>query len=273
MNLEDHLGDILRKGRTMSGVAVGGAARAAGLGEAELSALEASGQIGQRPNFSALANAIGLDGKKLERIASGWLPAKKDLNVWRQLRAFTTVGDDLTVNCFLVWDEATRVAALFDTGFEAQGILDTVAAERLQLQHIFITHSHHDHVHALGALRAALPQAQVHSASKRAPAGQRLPAREEFVLGSLRVTFRTTPGHAADGVTYIITGWPANAPAVAVVGDTIFAGSMGRGNDSWAVAREKVREHILSLPPQTLLCPGHGPLTTVGEELENNPFF
>jgi glyoxylase-like metal-dependent hydrolase (beta-lactamase superfamily II) len=60
---------------------------------------------------------------------------------------------------------------------------------------------------------------------------------------------------------------------VAVVGDAIFAGSIGRGNTSWDLARQKVREQIFTLPDTTLICPGHGPLTTVGEEKENNPFF
>jgi len=48
---------------------------------------------------------------------------------------------------------------------------------------------------------------------------------------------------------------------------------MGTGNQSWELARQKVREQILSLPPDTLICPGHGPLTTVAEEKAHNPFF
>jgi glyoxylase-like metal-dependent hydrolase (beta-lactamase superfamily II) len=102
---------------------------------------------------------------------------------------------------------------------------------------------------------------------------QRLRLNEFVHLGSLRISYRETPGHAEDGVTYVIGNWPEDAPHVAIVGDAIFAGSMGRGNQSWVVARQKVREQILSLPPSTLLCPGHGPLTTVAEEKEHNPFF
>jgi len=60
---------------------------------------------------------------------------------------------------------------------------------------------------------------------------------------------------------------------VAIVGDAIFAGSIGRGHQSWELARHAVREQIFSLPPDTLLCPGHGPLTTVAEEKAHNPFF
>jgi len=273
MNLEDHLGDIIRKARLMTNVSAAAAAKAAGLSEPELSALEDSGTFSKPPNFNTLANVIGINPVKLESIANGWLPAKKDLGGWQHFRVFTTSGDGLGVNCYLAWDETTRAAALFDTGFDARLILDTVAKEKLLLRDIFITHSHHDHVAALVDVRTALPQARVHSQSKKAPADQRLKADETFGIGGLKISHRETPGHAADGVTYLISQWPKNAPTLAIVGDTIFAGSMGRGNDSWTVARQKVREHILSLPPETLLCPGHGPLTTVGEEQAHNPFF
>ncbi|MGH7953073.1 MAG: MBL fold metallo-hydrolase, partial [Limisphaerales bacterium] len=74
-------------------------------------------------------------------------------------------------------------------------------------------------------------------------------------------------------VTYIVGTWAEDAPHVAMVGDAIFAGSIGRGNQSWDLAKQKVREQIFSLPSETLICPGHGPLTTVAEEKANNPFF
>jgi len=273
MNLEDHLGDVIRKARLMTNASAAAAAKAAGLTEAELSALEDAGTFSKRPDFKTLAAVIGLNPAKLESIANRWLPAKKDLSKWQQFRVFTTSGDGLTVNCYLAWDETTREAALFDTGFDAGTILDTVAKERLLLRDIFITHSHHDHVAALVEVRTALPQARIHSHSRKAPVEQRLRPAETFQVGRLEIAYRETPGHASDGVTYVVSHWPGNAPRVAVVGDAIFAGSMGRGNDSWEVARQKVREHILRLPPDTLLCPGHGPLTTVVEEQANNPFF
>ena len=273
MNLEDHLGDIVRKARAMSGVASPAAANAAGISEAELSTLEETGRVTRPPDFAALANLIGLNPAKLESIAHGWLPAEKDLRPWRELRVFTTAAEGITVNCFLIWDEATRDAALFDTGFEAQPVLDTIAAEGLGLRHIFITHSHIDHVSALGAIREAFPKARPHSSSKNAPVDQRNKPSEIVPLGGLRVTYRETPGHAEDGVTYIVGNWQEDAPHVAIVGDAIFAASIGRGNPSWDLARQKVREQILTLPPATLICPGHGPLTTVAEEKAHNPFF
>ncbi|HEY4415362.1 MAG TPA: MBL fold metallo-hydrolase [Verrucomicrobiae bacterium] len=273
MNLEDHLGDILRKAGIMNAVSAGTAARAAGLSEQEYTALETSGQPAKKIDFAALGKILGLHPQKLAGIAQGWLPEKKTLSRWHQLRQFTTREADFSVNCFLIWDENTRTAALFDTGLEASPILECLAAEQLSLRHIFITHSHYDHVEALPKLRQAFPDARLHSNSKSAPAGQHNHAGEAVAVGSVRITHRDTPGHAKDGVTYVIENWPENAPAVAVVGDTIFAGSMGNGNGAWEVAKQKVREQILSLPPETLICPGHGPLTTVGEEQKFNPFF
>ena len=273
MNLEDHLGDIIRKARTMSNVSASAATAAAGISESELSALEESGLFAAKIHFSKLAPLIGLNPQKLEAIANGWLPAQKDLSIWREIRVFSSSGEGLTVNCYLVWDEVQREAALFDTGLDAKPILDTLAAEQLQLRHIFITHSHWDHVEALPKIREAWPKARLHSGSKNAPVDQRNKTAEIVHLGGLRVTHRETPGHAEDGVTYMVGNWQEDAPLIAFVGDTIFAGSIGRGNQSWDLARQKVREQILSLPPETLICPGHGPLTTVAEEKEHNPFF
>jgi len=276
MNLEDHAGDIIRKARAMNNVSGAAAAKAAGISENELSALEDTGNAGGRAiNFAALGKAVDVSPEKLEAIAKGWLPSKPDLGIWRELRAFATADKDdgMTVNCYLVWDEVTRESALFDTGLDAAPILSCISENTLTLRHIFITHSHWDHVEALPKLREAWPKAKLHSGSKSAPVDQRNKPSEIIHLGGLRVTHRETPGHAADGVTYIVGNWQEDAPHVAFVGDAIFAGSMGRGNDSWELARQKVREQILSMPPGTLLCPGHGPMTTVAEEREHNPFF
>jgi len=273
MQLEDHVGDIIRKARAMSGVSTAAAAIAAEISESDLAAIEAAGTISAKINFIALGKITGLHPRKLTAIANGWQPSPKNLGLWRELRMFTTRDDALTVNCYLVWDVETRTAALFDTGFEATMLLETIAAEKLVLKHIFITHSHWDHVEALPQIRAAWPEARLHSSSKNAPASQRNQPDEIICLGERRIIHRETPGHAEDGTTYLISNWPQSAPPVALVGDAIFAGSMGRGNQSWELARQKVREQILSLPPETLICPGHGPLTTVAEEIEFNPYF
>jgi hydroxyacylglutathione hydrolase len=273
MQLEDHLGDIIRKGRTAADTSKATAAQAAGISVSELERLEESGVLRDELNFSELGRAIGLDATKLEKIARGWLPAPEDFSVWRELRQITTTRGGNTVNCYLVWDEVSREAALFDTGWETEPILSIIRENDLLPRHLFLTHLHEDHVAAMADLRQHFPKLKIRTSSKTAPVDQRNRSNDFIQLGSLRISNRDTPGHAEEGVTYIIGNWPDDAPHVAMVGDAIFAGSIGRGFQSWQLAREKVREQILSLPPETLICPGHGPCTTVKEEKESNPFF
>ena len=272
MTLEDHVGDIIRKARTAANVSAEAAAQAAGISTGELKSLEESGTGAGSLNFQALAKLIALDGAKLERIAKGWLPQPVDLGNWRELRIVTTT-DQYSVNAFVVWDEVTREAAIFDTGWDASPLLALISENQLQLKHLFLTHSHDDHIAGLKQIRDAHPKVKLHSSAKGAPPDQRNRPNDFIHLGSLRITNRDTPGHAEDGVTYIIGNFPEDAPNVAIVGDCIFAGSMGRGFQSADLLKQKVREQILSLPGPTLLCPGHGPLTTVEQEKANNPFF
>jgi len=273
MHLEDHLGDILRKAREAASVAGAAAAQAAGIAEDELIALEQTGQRIKPLNLPALAALIGLNPKKLENIANGWLPATHDLSLWRELRVITTVRDGITVNCYLVWDEISREGALFDTGWEAAPILDVIAENSVQLRHLFLTDTHEDHIAAMGAIREKYPKLFLHSNSKTAPPQHRNRANDFIHLNSLRLTNRDAPGHAEDGVIYIVGNWPEDAPHVAIIGDTLFAGSLATGLQSTELLKQKVREQIFTLPPDTLLCPGHGPMTTVGEEKAHNPFF
>ncbi len=273
MNLEDHVGDIVRKGRLHAGLTPAAVAAAAGLSVAELEALEESGTAAHTPNYGGLGPLLGLDAAKLEAVAHGWAPEPVDLGPWRELRCLTTLGMGLSVNCYLAWDEVNREAALFDTGFEVTPIAALVEQHQLHLRHLFITHTHADHVAALTPLRERFPKLRLHSNAKGAPPDQRNRSNDFVHLGSLRITNRDTPGHAEDGVTYVIGTWPEDAPHAAIVGDAIFAGSMGRAVGNTALAKQKVREQILSLPPATLICPGHGPLTTVAQERAHNPFF
>lgn len=275
MTLEDSLGDIVRKARISAQVDPEAVAVAAGLSAADYARLEETGRIEKPIHFKKLGELVSLDAAKLERIVQGWLPQPVDLGTWRELRVITTSDpeDGMKVHAYLVWDEVTREAALFDTGFELAPIASLIDENQLQLRHIFITHSHGDHVAALAALRSRYPKARLHSNSKAAPVESRNRPNDFINLGSLRITNRETPGHAEDGATYVVGNWPEDGPHVAIVGDAIFAGSMGGARDQLELARQKVREQIFSLPVETLICPGHGPLTTVGQEKANNPWF
>src|SRR5256885_10196509 len=273
MQLEDHLGDIIRKARAAANVSAEAAAKAAGLTSEQLASLEGSGTPAEKAQLKPLATLIGLNPTKLENIARGWLPPGIDITAWREFRTITTSQDEITVNCYFVWDEVSREAALFDTGWDAKPILDLVSEHQLHLKHLFLTHTDDDHVAAMAALRERFPKLLLHTNSKNVPPQHRNRANDFIHLGSLRITNRETPGHTEDGVTYIIGNWPEDASHVAIIGDTIFAGSVALGKQSADLLKQKVREQIFTLPDETLLCPGHGPLTTIALEKANNPFF
>jgi glyoxylase-like metal-dependent hydrolase (beta-lactamase superfamily II) len=99
---------------------------------------------------------------------------------------------------------------------------------------------------------------------------QALTSEERFELGELRIDLLQTSGHSLGGITYWVRGLQR---PVAIVGDAIFAGSMGGGMVSYEDALRNNREQILTLLDTTIICPGHGPLTTVGQEKSGNPFF
>lgn len=273
MSLEDHLGDIIGKARLHAAKSLEEVAGSAGISAAELNVLEAEGSCDGRPDLERLAVCLGLNAAKLKGIAEGWEPRTVDLTDWRELRILTTSGGGWPVNNYLVWDEATRDAALFDTGYDAAEAIELIDREDLQLRYLFITHSHEDHVAATNQVKTRFPKVRIRTDSGSAPVAHRNRRGECVQLGSLRITNRPTPGHAEDGVTYVIGNWPEDAPHAAIVGDAIFAGSMGRAAGHASLARDKVREQIFSLPDPTLICPGHGPLTSVGEEKANNPFL
>ena len=272
MSLEDHIGDVCRKARLQTETPIAEAASMAGLTEAQLKEWETEGKIQATVNVPALAERLGLDAAKAVRVAKGWEPQGVDISRWSELRVVTT-AEGFEVNSFMAWDVGTRVAAIFDTGWFADDFFRIAEENELKVQHLFITHMHGDHVAAIGEVRKQWPEIELHSNNSGAPERSRVVPGEAVAVGGLSVTARLTPGHAEDGVTFVIEGWPDNAPSVAVVGDAIFAGSMGKDFNTPELARAKVRDEILSLPGGTLICPGHGPLTRVAEEQSNNPFF
>src|SRR5437762_3485668 len=173
MNLEDHLGDIVAKARQMANISAELAATASGLTLDQFEAFECSDSSARPPNWKMLAGLVGLHPAKLERIARGWRPAPIDLSLWRELRPITTTAEGITVNCYLIWDEVTREAALFDTGWQAAPIVALIQENQLQLKHLFLTHTHMDHIAVLGEVRERFPKVRLHSSSKNAPPDQR----------------------------------------------------------------------------------------------------
>jgi glyoxylase-like metal-dependent hydrolase (beta-lactamase superfamily II) len=212
---------------------------------------------------------LHLNATALRKLASGkWEP--EVIGGLDGLALFNTTYGDMTVNAYLVWDPASRDAVAFDTGADCTGMLERVKGENLKVKLILLTHAHPDHVADLRRLREATGAPVYISELELMEGVHPVSEGKRFKAGSLQIEARLTSGHSPGGITYVVTGL---ARPVAVVGDSLFAGSMGGGNISYQDALRNNREKILTLPDEAIVCPGHGPLTTVGKEKRDNPFF
>jgi hydroxyacylglutathione hydrolase len=215
-----------------------------------------------------VAPVLGLAARALCELAKNeWHPRKIDE---RGLAQFNTRYYDMAVNAYLVWDPATRVAAAFDTGADCSGMVHFANREKLNVQLILLTHAHSDHVADLPHLREETGGQVFTSARESVPGAEAIEEEKRFRLGNLQIDTRLTWGHSPGGMTYVVSGLQR---PIAIVGDSLFAGSMGGGNVSYDDALQNNLEKILTLPDETIICPGHGPMTTVGEEKQHNPFF
>lgn len=227
------------------------------------------GEFCDEAALAKVATALSLSPRALAMAASRvWRPRPVSVE---GLGMFNLPYRDMRVNAYLVWDPATKAAAFFDTATDSTPLVARARALELEVGSIFLTHTHNDHIAALDGLRAAFPGARAWSnRAEPWPGTETFSEGAEFRIGSLRVAARTTSGHSPGGTTYFVEGL---ARPLAIVGDAIFAGSMGGGLVSFADAWRNNLEKILVLPDETVICPGHGPLTSVGEEKRSNPFF
>lgn len=264
--LEDNFGDIV--GKAQRGLKLSDADLAARAGiPAEAVARVKGGQADEAvlrklaPPLNLAAEALAQSAKK------GWYPPALQVN---GLAQFNTTYDDYTVNSYLVWDPKTREAVAFDTGADSSPMLALAKERGLSIKLILLTHTHPDHIADLPRLKKETG-AQAHvCALERTSGAEPFDAGKSFQVGGLKIETRQTSGHSVGGITYVISNLER---PVAIVGDALFAGSMGGGMISWSDALANNRKHIFSLPDDTVICPGHGPLTTVREEKRHNPFY
>lgn len=194
-------------------------------------------------------------------------------------------------NCSVLWCEQTRAAAIVDPGGELDRLLEVVREEGLTLTKILVTHGHLDHAAGVAELarRCALPiegpQADDAFWIEQLPAqAQRFlgtaaeaftPTRwlrhgDQVSVGQLTLEVLHCPGHTPGHVVYF-----SRADRMAIVGDVLFAGSIGRsdlprGNHADLV--RSIRERLFPLGDEVRFVPGHGPTSTFGEERRSNPF-
>lgn len=216
-----------------------------------------------------VASPLGLDSETLvERAKEAWTPEPVEIE---GLRQYNTVYADMTVNYYLVYDPSSKEAALFDTGTDTTAALALVDELGLTLTKLFLSHTHLDHIMDRGRVEEHSPGVTTYvNALEPTEGARRFQAGDAFSIGTLRVSTRLTKGHSPGGTTYVVHG--LDTP-LAIVGDALFAQSMGGGMISYQDALATNRAEIFTLPDETIVCPGHGPMTTVGEEKAHNPFF
>ncbi|MEI6415737.1 MAG: MBL fold metallo-hydrolase [Pseudomonadota bacterium] len=194
-------------------------------------------------------------------------------------------------NCSLIWDRATRQAAVVDPGGDVEAILAVIAEQQLKVEKILLTHGHIDHVGGTAALAAHLnvlvegPQREEAFWLAQLPEQCRMfgfpstpvlmPDRwledgDTVTVGGHTLDVLHTPGHTPGHICFI------DKPGkLAIVGDVLFAGSIGRTDfprgDHGALIRA-IREKLFPLGDDFEFIPGHGPMSTFGEERRNNPY-
>ena len=272
---EDHYGDVLGKARFGLGLTPADAARRAGLATAEVAALEAGPEGPDEAQVRALAAVLELAPDRLAAFASR--PGEPRLLAPSLPFVRIPVEEGFTMNAYVFADPEARRAAIVDPGGDLPAIKSAVERLGAEPAAILLTHAHADHV---GALEEALAlwnaPAYALEAERRRFGGlagrvKFLPADAALTIGTTELRVLPVPGHTAGMAAFLLP-----AAGVAFVGDALFARSLGRAEapgEPYAVLRAGVRARLLSLPPATILCPGHGPLTTAGDEARLNPCF
>jgi glyoxylase-like metal-dependent hydrolase (beta-lactamase superfamily II) len=195
----------------------------------------------------------------------------------------------LEVNCYIVGCEKTGKAAVIDPGGHAAAICERLKAHGLELAVVINTHGHFDHIGGNAALlKDSDAELMIHSADRflldnvcdhasrfglsaeASPAPSReLADGDTISVGELSLKVIHTPGHSPGGICLLINDY-------LFVGDSIFAGSIGRtdlpGGD-YGQLISSIKTNLLGLPDNTQVFPGHGPASTIGREKLHNPFL
>ena len=211
-----------------------------------------------------------------------------------QLHLATVVSKPFQENTYIAWLDGRHECLVIDPGLEPQKILDLLAAKSLTPAALLNTHGHSDHIAGNGAMKARWPACPLVIGLREIPKlsdpeknmsaqfGLSLvsPAADVAVeegdiyrAAGFDLLVREIPGHSSGHVVFV---WQAGAPPVVFGGDVLFAGSIGRTDamvgGNFAQLAAGIRQKLYVLPEETIVLPGHGEPTTIGEEMRTNPF-
>jgi hydroxyacylglutathione hydrolase len=210
------------------------------------------------------------------------------------IRIATIVSRPFQENTYVAWLAGHTDCLVIDPGLEPDLILEFLDRQRLTLAAILNTHGHTDHIAGNGAMKRRWPEAPLvigeNETAKLSdprlnlsadygagftspPADATVCDGEIYRAAGFDLLVREIPGHSSGHVVFI---WQSGSPQVVFGGDVLFAGSVGRTDEKVGGSFEQlargIREKLFTLPDNTIVLPGHGPATTIGEEKRSNPF-
>lgn len=253
MSLEDEIPDVVAKAMMGLGMDAGSLAAKAGIGVAVVDGIlrgEFDGDC-----LRKIATHLGLDPDALAALP-GYLPEPQEI---AGVRRIELPFGKWTVNAWIVEHGGFRL--LFDTGCNGHDIIGGLGGVMPDVA--LITHSHEDHVGGIGALESA--GISVISEAEALAGGN-------FSFGGMTLRVVDLSGHKTPTAGYLIEGL---GKRLLVAGDAIFAGSIGRcrSTDAYQTALDNLRRVLAETGGDCVILPGHGPATTVAEELVSNPFL
>jgi hydroxyacylglutathione hydrolase len=271
--LEDDFSDILRKASRGTGLDADALAARSGLAAGTIAGWQKGNGVPDESEARALAQLLGLDpGKLADAAAQRWEPHVKLPSDVRH-----HPHDPHPSNGYLFFLDDGKTAALIDPAGIPATILNAIAEGPFALRYILITHKHADHCDATADISRAFPDADIvmHRSDvaaigelgKRAKPivdGDELPFGENAAIRMLH-----TPGHTDGSSCFLFR-------STVFSGDTLFAGSVGGIFADVSTYRDlidSVKFKLFALDDDTVVMPGHGPPTTIGEEKAHNPFF
>jgi len=205
-----------------------------------------------------------------------------------KLQVEPLVVGPLFSNCYIVWDEKVKHGAIIDPGDDADNILKVVKELGIEIKYILATHGHFDHVGAVAPLRRELKAEFLahkedfffiedgESAARRWLVDIEQPPKpdrfikdgEKIKVGGFELEVLHTPGHSPGGISFL-------NDRMVFCGDTLFQGNIGRTDfrkGSFEELSNSIKTRLYTLPDDTLVYTGHGPVTTIGDEKKFNAF-